>query len=1255
MSNPSGGAARSAVVAFLSAAGGAGRTSAVANLAWALASAGRRVLVVDLGSEQPHVPDYLAPFYVGEAELAERTRRAVLAVLSPPHVEPVSTVERYSLPRAAGHIDVLAPRVPAGGGRLYLDVVEASHGAISTLREQLATEQYDQVLIDAPTGTAGPVVALIAELADVAAVCFAPKGVNDAAALARQLKRQMPYRLDIVPVVTMFDMGGDVRAARSLANVRAKFGTLIDQSGAIVWIPYRSYEAYDPLLAVLFEDANDPSRVRAQYRRLAAAITKDDAIVIPDVSDEVRSRYRRIFGVDTFEPPVRVLVAYATEDRAWADWARAVLERGGAETRTLAAAGVGVAPAGGRLDTVASEWLDQPRPPELVVVRSSRLAPPDLPSLSPVWLVVERTEEGPPNDGEVVDLVDVHDAVARARLLTHFSLMAPRWEVDPVQWPRFPATRPQLVSLPPRNPQFVGRDHEIERLRDRMLSFGSGRAACTLTGPPGVGKSELALEYAYRFASDYDLIWWFSAHDRQTAVAGVAELGDRMHDPELTEDPVNEYGTTVPIEQLAEGKRFARWLLVYDNADDPAVLDGLMPDGGLGHVLVTSFNAADDTAITVPHMRPQDSAKLLTTRVNELSPADADLVADAVGHLPLALQLSVDWLVEAVEDERRVGSTGVDSATWATRAFLEQVSSEADDEPVVQVVRTLVESLKGGAPGRLAVLLAQMCAFLSPQGVALHLVRSPAMIDRLVARGGLDGAALRLDSWEIDRVLWTGTRFGLFRVDWGTHSSLRLHRLVQTRLRADMSTVEQANRRADVLAVLAAYAPIEVDEDASGRVRRFLELQKHVFVSGAMASRDDQVRRWLVNQLRFLYTDGGIGIAEAATRPAHQLLDSWLAHYGPADPLSARLGTQLANVERHLGRPTTALRLDDAALALQRRTLTRTHPQVLISARGRAGDLRGLGLFWEALDEDQATWEGFRTELGDDHPHTRSAANNLASSMYLAGDPAGALEIEEDNFARRTRMFGQDNPDTWWSCTRIGIYQRELGQYDRALTTLRTARDRLRQLRLDTNETLLRAMWHYAITERALAYHREAKDHTARVLTSLRELLGEHHPDTLACTLSYAMDHRAVGDSGVAVELSESVLAGLHGPAALPDDHPFIGLAQVCLGLSLCAAYEVEKAVGTVTAGLDVLRHRLGGTHRWTLAASVSQARVVAAAGDIERARDLVGLAYADHREYLGDDHPSTLIAASNLAVVRGPRAEFDQGWKDIDVDIPQT
>ena len=187
------------IVAVLSAASGTGCTSAVANLAFVLAGAGRRVLVIDWASEVPHVREYLEPFHVGQQALPDGIARSLVAAYtaSPVHDDQLPAAAHYKLPAAVGLIDVFTPVDEDGAARARPSRGQGGAGAIAELRNLLPRAGYDDILIDAPIGAVDASLKLVAELCDLALVCFRPrpKAIRDAAEVATRLRR------DAVPTI----------------------------------------------------------------------------------------------------------------------------------------------------------------------------------------------------------------------------------------------------------------------------------------------------------------------------------------------------------------------------------------------------------------------------------------------------------------------------------------------------------------------------------------------------------------------------------------------------------------------------------------------------------------------------------------------------------------------------------------------------------------------------------------------------------------------------------------------------------------------------------------------------------------------------------------------------------------------------------------------------------------------------------------------------------------------------------------------
>jgi hypothetical protein len=187
-----------------------------------------------------------------------------------------------------------------------------------------------------------------------------------------------------------------------------------------------------------------------------------------------------------------------------------------------------------------------------------------------------------------------------------------------------------------------GRDGLLAEVREQLLA-GDKAVVQALHGMGGVGKTQLAAEYAHRFAGSYDLAWWINAEQGGLIGDQVAALG-------LALGCVQPGAGTEAVRAavLAELRHRGRWLLVFDNAEDPADVAPWLPGGG-GHVLITSRQRGwDEVAapVEVHVLARAESVAILQTRVTALSGAGANQLAAELGDLPLAITQAAGFMAD---------------------------------------------------------------------------------------------------------------------------------------------------------------------------------------------------------------------------------------------------------------------------------------------------------------------------------------------------------------------------------------------------------------------------------------------------------------------------------------------------------------------------------------------------------------------------------------------------------------------------------
>src|SRR6185437_14275293 len=199
----------------------------------------------------------------------------------------------------------------------------------------------------------------------------------------------------------------------------------------------------------------------------------------------------------------------------------------------------------------------------------------------------------------------------------------------------YPAGLPPVWNLPARNLFFTGRDGLLAEVGRRLAS--GPVAVSALQGAGGVGKSHLALEYAWRHAADYGAVWWINAEEPTGIEAALAELAGALGLPVAG-------GTAATVARVREhlgGRR--DWLLIYDNVTD---VDRLRLPAG-GQVIVTSRDRRISErvpTVAVDVFDRGESVRLLLRRAPHLAEPEADRIAAQVADLPLAVAQGAAYL-----------------------------------------------------------------------------------------------------------------------------------------------------------------------------------------------------------------------------------------------------------------------------------------------------------------------------------------------------------------------------------------------------------------------------------------------------------------------------------------------------------------------------------------------------------------------------------------------------------------------------------
>ena len=726
-----------------------------------------------------------------------------------------------------------------------------------------------------------------------------------------------------------------------------------------------------------------------------------------------------------------------------------------------------------------------------------------------------------------------------------------------------PGSLLRVWNIPARNPGFIGRDELLAAVRERLLSTDKA-VALALLGMGGVGKTQLAIEYAHRFADSYDVAWWINSEQAALIGEQFAALGMALGCVQAGAG-IEMVRTAV----LAELRGRGRWLLVFDNAEEPADIVRWLP-GDSGHVLITSRGrwwVEVAAAVEVDVLVRAESVAILRDRVAGLGEADADQLAAQLGDLPLALAQAAGFMAETgMPTDQYLGLL----RTHAAR-ILDQAAPGSYPRSLAAATNLTADRLAQDDPA--AAELASLCAFLAPEPIPENLFTNAIneLPDDLAARAA-------------DPLAWRQTlahlaRQSLARID---QHGLQMNRLTQAILRDRLSPDRAAVTRERSEAILTANEPGDPGNPVTWP--QWAQLIPHLLATDLARTGNSGLRRMACNACAYLLSRGDIRTGFDLAKNLRQI---WRDLLGDDDESTLTIADYLAWALRDMGRYTEARDLDQEILA-RRRALGEDHPDTLTSASNLAIDLASLGEYQAARELSEDILARFRRVLGEDHPLTLTSANNLAVDLRNLGEYQAARELDEDILARRRRVLGEDHPDTLASASNLAADLQALGEYQAA-----------RELDEDT-------------------------------LARRRRALGEDHPDTLTSASNLAIDLASLGEYQAARELSEDILARRR--RVLGEDHPDTLTSASNLAIDLASLGEYQAARELSEDILARFRQVLGEDHPLTLTSANNLAVDLRNLGEYQAARELDEDILARRRRVLGEDHPDTLASASNLA-----------------------
>nr|BEK63511.1 FxSxx-COOH system tetratricopeptide repeat protein [Kitasatospora purpeofusca] len=851
-----------------------------------------------------------------------------------------------------------------------------------------------------------------------------------------------------------------------------------------------------------------------------------------------------------------------------------------------------------------------------------------------------------------------------------------------------PTKWPVLVGQIPGRAGFFQHRPEADALEAALADGGAAVLGQVVTGTGGVGKTQLAAQYARRTwqaaraaaqappgppptvpspvepggtgghsptgaPEVVDLVVWVNAADPQAVIATYARAAQAVEPgrfrPEDTEDAARWFLTWL------EGSG-RRWLIVLDNVASPAALTGLLPppDETRGRTVITTrsrdaaWGTSTRTLLPVGLYIPEQSVTYLRAALERSERAgcgDGDehfaALAEDLGHLPIALALAAAYLVNSGRSIERYRAMLADRARRLERTLPDITGPDQQRRTVAALWDISIEQADAQHPHGLARPLLELTALLDPDHIPDTVLTNEAARVHLAAHGQAVAAdegngatrAARADGEELPGQS-NGDRDsnGLVPLEDAEDALRVLDRLNLI----DHTTADQQNG-------IIGYGTVRVHRLVQRAVRESDRFRPRMRVlvraaAGALCTvwpEENHLDRDLAAALR----------TNTDSLTQHDADALWLPPDG-VHLILLRAGVSLFQAGLHQA----ATRHWEHLATTAERLLGPHHIDTLISRGNLAGSYGQAGRTREAVQLLEQVLADSERLLGPDHPDTLSRRGSLADLYEQAGRTREAVQLLEQVLADSERLLGPDHPDTLTTRGSLAGSYGEAGRINEAIALQEQVRTDATRVHGPDHPSTLTARGNLARSYRRAGRIDEAITLQEQVLTDSERVLGPDHPSTLIGRGNLAGSYRDAGLIEKAITLQEQVLTD--SERIVGADHPESLTIRANLGISYRRAGRTSEAIAVQEQVLADFE-RLVGPHPDTLSA---RNNLVSSYWDAERTDEAIVLmrtVVEGREQVLGPAHPDTAAARAGLSMMLVERGnhllpgDVPGAWRD--------
>src|SRR5258708_10840381 len=781
-----------------------------------------------------------------------------------------------------------------------------------------------------------------------------------------------------------------------------------------------------------------------------------------------------------------------------------------------------------------------------------------------------------------------------------------------------------------RNPFFTGRESTF-RLINKMLHLEHGSALSqplAITGLGGIGKTQIAVEYSYRYQDEYHFVLWLQANTHEILTSGFLAIAVLLNLP--VKDAQDQGMVVQAVKHWLE--EHDKWLLIFDNVDDLSLLDCFLPIRHTGHILFTTRShimSGRAHRVEVEEMNTEEGTLFLLRRAGLIAPnisltsvteavhTSAITIVRYLDGFPLALDQAGAYIEEIGCDLSRY----LDLYQTRRKELHARRSKRLTDhpEPITSTLSLSFQNVERANPA--AAELLRFFAFLHPDTIP----------EEIITEGALDAnSILQLvasDPIKFDEAIVELLNYSLVRRHPETRS-LSMHRLVQAVLQDEMDQTSQKYWAEQAIRAINHLFPLS-ETTTWPLCQRYL---LHAMLC------EGYIKHWdiaSVTAAELLYYTASYLQDRAQYREAEPLYQHSLEIFkqvqGHDHPDTALAINSLANLYREQGKLEQVEPLYQRALAIYEQAFGIDHPDTMMVLNNLGLLYYDQGKYEQAEPLYQRALAIRERTLGTDHPTTAMTLNNLAN-LYLNQDKYHQPKpLFQPPLMIMEKVQGHDHPDTAMVLNNFANLYREQGKLEQAeplyLRALAIYEEVLGDKQLFTEMT---------VNNMALIYHSQYKYEQAeslyqRTLVIRERVLGIDHLDTIHSLNKLAKLYHDQGKYEQAEPLYRRSLTTYE--QVLGVDHPDTAGSLNNLGLLYHDQGTYAQAELLYQQALAIREQVLGAHHPDTADSLDNLGLLYHDQGKLEQAEPLYQQALAISEPRPRPDHPHTAPNPTNPAL----------------------